>query len=161
MISPSFLLSGGIINYWNCPSVIAIVDCFFHAFHAIVPARSPLSLSRSLSAAVSLLFCNLIWQQVRRDPVFNRTKHRRQSISRQTFPLIFPWQKKYRKKRKNEETKGKFWHCFFFFPFLRSSINYLPVYCVPASVCFRCVFGQGGGWVGGRQGGGIEEKSVL
>lgn len=89
MISPS--CSGGIINYWNCPSVIAIVDCFFHAFSY---CASSLSFALSLTLAVSLLFCNLIWQQVRRDPVFNRTKHRRQSISRQTFPLIFPWQKK-------------------------------------------------------------------
>lgn len=34
---------------------------------------------------------------MRRDPVFNRTKHCRQSISRKTFPLIFPWQQNQKK----------------------------------------------------------------
>lgn len=100
MISPSF--SGGIINYWNCPSVIAIVDCFFFAFNYCASSLCSFptlsfSLSLAVVPAVSLLFCNLIWQQVRRDPVFNRTKHCRQSISRKTFPLIFPWQQNQKK----------------------------------------------------------------
>lgn len=71
----------------------------------MLAGSAPFSLSLSLVLAVSLLFYNLIWQQVRRDPVFNRTKHCHQSISRETFPLIFPWQKK---KKKVEEKIVKF-----------------------------------------------------
>jgi len=45
---------------------------------------------------------------VRRDPVFNRTKHRSQSIFPQTFPLIFPRKHHQKKKNRVKRKMGKY-----------------------------------------------------